>query len=426
MEFIDHVQFSKACAAWAADKRTSLGDFLIQLGWIGADDKQAVELLLERKRRKYGGDIPATLSASADSTLREAMRRSGVPEIRHSVDSLPAAEEGAPSPGRTDGPGPPPFNWLGVYREGALGQVWVGRDDRLNRTVALKVIRADRASHPDARRRFLREAQVTGQLEHPNIVPVYELGQRPEDGQPFYAMRLLGGETLQEVLARHHQARREGRFDPVERRRLLGHFLDVCNAVAYAHARGVLHRDIKPHNVMLGPFGETLVLDWGLAKVLDGPGGAEATESTDLPLRPRVELPAPPISDVVIGTPAYMSPEQAAGAFHRLGTPSDVYNLGATLYHILTGEAPFRGGIDLPDILVRVGAGDFPRPRQVNRDVPRPLEAICLRAMARRPEDRYPSARDLATDLERWLADEPVAAYPESWMHRLVRRWLRF
>ena len=156
-----------------------------------------------------------------------------------------------------------------LHAEGGLGRVWIARDADLNRDVALKELKPSPASHPEASRRFVKEAQVTGQLEHPNIVPVYELGHRPEDNQPYYTMRFVHGQTLRDAVADYHRRRRSGHDDPVEWLRLLQAFVSICNAVSYAHSRGVIHRDLKPDNVLLGAFGEVLVLDWGLAKTSD-------------------------------------------------------------------------------------------------------------------------------------------------------------
>src|SRR5262249_24470943 len=163
------------------------------------------------------------------------------------------------------------------HATGGIGRVWLARDASLGRDVALKELRPERAGQPAVWARFLREAQVTGQLEHPGIVPIYELGRRPQDNQPFYTMRFVRGRTLAEAVATYHQRRARGEAGPLELRDLLVAFVGVCNAVAYAHSRKVLHRDLKPANVVLGDYGEVMVLDWGLAKVAghpDGEGGA--------------------------------------------------------------------------------------------------------------------------------------------------------
>jgi serine/threonine-protein kinase len=196
----------------------------------------------------------------------------------------------------------------------------------------------------------------------------------------------------------------------------------VCNAVAYAHSRGILHRDLKPANVMLGPYGETLVVDWGLAKPI-GTAGAEKF-SDEVTLRPSsASGPTPTQMGQAMGTPAYMSPEQAAGRLDRLGPPSDVYSLGAVLYVLLTGQSPFPDK-EVGPILQQVQRGDFPPPCQVQRAIPAALNAVCLKAMALQPEARYATARALANEVEHWLADEPVQAYREPLRQR-AGRWAR-
>ena len=302
--------------------------------------------------------------------------------------------------------------------------------------MALKEIQPcyEASEREDQRARFMLEAEITGNLEHPGIVPVYSLG-RNADGRPYYAMRFIRGESFSVAIKRFHQGRGEpGGATPTRPRPLLGvefqqlirRFLDVCDAMDYAHSRGVLHRDLKPANVMLGRYGETLVVDWGLAKFIgrddiipapaDGdaePSFSEATVTTSGDTQP----------GTTIGTPAYMSPEQACGDIEKLGPASDVYSLGATLYEILTGHVPFPDK-KLPAVVEKILKGDFPPPRTVEPAIPAALEAICLKAMAGEPARRYPSVRALAQDLEHWLADEPVAAYPEVRLERLGR-WLR-
>jgi len=212
-------------------------------------------------------------------------------------------------------------------------------------------------------------------------------------------------------------------FDSLEFRQLLGRFIDVCNAIEYAHSRGVLHRDLKPGNIMLGKYGETLVVDWGLAKAKERSEPCQQSDEHTLQPRSGSGSAATQMGSA-IGTPAYMSPEQALGQLDKLGPASDVYSLGATLYSVLTGEVPFSMKSDVGDVLRRVQSGDFPRPRAVLSAIPSPLEAICLKAMALCPSDRHSSPQALADDVERFLADEPICAYAEPLSVR-TRRWLR-
>jgi hypothetical protein len=253
-------------------------------------------------------------------------------------------------------------------------------------------------------------------------VPVYGLGH-DADGRPYYAMRFVRGDSLKEAADRFHAdeaLKKNPGARNLELQKLLRRFLAVCDAIGYAHQRGVLHRDIKPSNVILGKHGETLVVDWGLAKAVGVP---EDTPTDERTLRPSsASGSADTLPGSALGTPAYMSPEQAAGELDRLGPRSDVYSLGATLYYVLAGRSPFEG--DVADVLRAVQAGDVRPVRQSAAWVDPALEAVCLKAMARRPEDRYASARALAMDVERWLADEPVTAYAEPWRRRLSR-WER-
>ncbi len=301
--------------------------------------------------------------------------------------------------------------------------MFVALDGELNREVALKQILDHHADDPASRQRFLAEAEITGGLEHPGIVPVYGLGTYA-GGRPYYAMRFIRGDSLKEAIDRFHAEPKPGR-DPgrrsLELRKLLRQFIDVCNAIDYAHSRGVLHRDIKPGNIIIGKHGETLVVDWGLAKAVDR---AETSRDADERLlRPSLSSgSAETLPGTALGTPAFMSPEQACGDLDRLGRHSDVYSLGATLYGLLTGKPAFEG--EIGEVLRKVGRGEFPRPRLADPTVDPALEAVCLKAMALKPEDRYSTARAMADDVERWTADEPVTAWREP-LARRARRWAR-
>jgi serine/threonine-protein kinase len=325
---------------------------------------------------------------------------------------------------RTDGAlsGETRFRVLRRLAGGGLGEIYVAQDQELNREVALKESKSDRAHTPQRQARFLFEAEITGRLEHPGIVPVYSLNYH-SDGRPYYAMRLIRGETLDEKIKQFHAANakadRHASAKALELRGLLNHFIDVCDAIEYAHSRGILHRDIKPRNIMVGPYGETVVVDWGLAKVM-GETDSASDSSEELLCPSRTADHDPTQLDSRLGTPRYMSPEQAAGKGSNVGPRSDVYGLGATLYHLLTDRAPFDGD-DGSQILSQVRRGELPRPRQVRPDVPRSLEAICQKAMALDPGDRYSSPRKLADDLNHWLADEPVSAWIEPWSAKASR-----
>jgi len=312
---------------------------------------------------------------------------------------------------------------LRFHAAGGLGRIFVAEDTELNREVALKLIKDESLASSDNRHRFELEAEITGRLEHPGVVPVYGFGLGRE-GRPYYAMRFIRGEPLADAIDRFHSGRekREPGEQVLELQKLLRSFLVVCETAAFAHSRGVIHRDLKPANVMLGRYGETLVVDWGLAKPVVTQD--EGVQADDEPIRP-------PAADelnqsrqgTTKGTPAYMSPEQALGKWNVVGPASDIYSLGAILYTLLTGRLPFEASTVMETIEL-VSAGQFPPPRQVAADVPPALEAICLKAMHLEPSRRYQTALELAADIEHWLADEPVSAWHEPMMVRL-RRWAK-
>jgi eukaryotic-like serine/threonine-protein kinase len=315
---------------------------------------------------------------------------------------------------------------LWLHATGGLGEIFAAQDTDLHRRVALKQIQKMHATNPHSRERFVAEAEITGNLEHPGIVPVYGLGTDAV-GRPYYAMRFVQGEALSTAIHRFH-AGLEVDFMGSEFRWLLRRLMDVCNPIAYAHSRGILHRDLKPGNIMLGSFGETLVMDWGVAKVISRCESGESipdgthTLANSPDAHRQTENSALTLDGEAVGTPAFMSPEQAAGRLDGLGPASDVYSLGATLYVMLTDQAPFSG--DGEQILEDVRHGRLAPPRAVKPTVPKALEAICLRAMALEPSSRYGSATALAEDIERWLADDAVVAWNDPWSDRL-RRWVR-
>jgi serine/threonine protein kinase len=308
------------------------------------------------------------------------------------------------------------------HARGGLGEIHTAHDKELHREVAIKRIHASHAHDAEIRRRFLLEAAVTARLQHPGVVPVYSLTE-DASGAPCYAMRFIEGESLHEAVERFHKTpwRARGRGErALELRQLLGRFIGVCNTVAFAHSRGILHRDLKPGNIMLGKYGETLVVDWGLAR------GFEQAEKEGAPVESAERSASTEASTMMgraMGTLPFMSPEQAAGRWDVIGPASDIYSLGATLYTILCGTPPIHGA-DEAGMKERAIRGDYKRPRQQRPDIPRALEAICLKAMALPIDGRYSSALELAQDVEHWLADEPVAARRETPLER-AGRWAR-
>jgi eukaryotic-like serine/threonine-protein kinase len=338
----------------------------------------------------------------------------------------------------TDGRAPPSSSRylpIRVHAVGGIGQVWLVHDTDLGRDVALKELQTVRAQNPSIAARFLREARITGMLQHPGIVPVYEVapGQPGADGRaepPFYTMRFVQGRTLTDAARAYHAKRAAGTAGLLDLAALLNTFVSVCNTVAYAHSRGVIHRDLKGENVVLGDFGEVMVLDWGFAKVLGQPEDLEpGTRNAELQADDTLSSVSPSeltfhsLAGQVLGTPAYMAPEQAAGRLDQIDCRTDVYGLGAILYEILTGRPPFIG-TDPRDVLRQAREKDPPRADVVCAGVPPALAAVSRRALARDPNNRYPLATDLGREVQRWLADEPVTVYHESPRARL-RRWAR-
>jgi eukaryotic-like serine/threonine-protein kinase len=429
--FINQDNLVSVLEARARGKTGALADDLEKLGHLDTEQRESVEALVTLHLKKNGDDVEQSLAAvhPGSSTLVK-LAGVGDPDIHATLTHLGSArtepEDGGgvtPGVGTTSADGRR-FRVLRPHAQGGLGAVYIALDEELHREVALKQILEQHADDTIARQRFLLEAEITGGLEHPGIVPVYGLGHH-RDGRPYYAMRFIKGDSLKEAIAAFHvdpalKADRDART--LARQKLLRRFLDVCNAIDYAHGRGVLHRDLKPANIIVGRYGETLVVDWGLAKAV---GAAELASDAENPplLPPSASGSANTLPGIALGTPAYMSPEQASGDIGRLGPRSDVYSLGATLYCLLTGQAPFVSR-DLLAVIQSVIKGEFPPPHSLDGTIPAALEAICLQAMATRPEDRYGSPRELADDIERWIADARVSAYRETVWERLGR-WSR-
>lgn len=321
---------------------------------------------------------------------------------------------------------------------GGLGDILVVEDQGLQRTVVIKQLQPRWRGSVRAREAFLREVELTSYLEHPGVVPIHSTGTTAS-GLPCYSMRYVQGETLNQAIARFHIA---ADFRSTDFRDLLNHFSSVCRTIAYAHSRGIIHRDLKPDNIMIGPFGETLVLDWGLAKRVSGAesvdhGGSHAAgagASTTAPAGAggdslHVSISREQESQAandrtmlgdVIGSPAYLSPEQARGANDQVGIAADIFGLGAMLYSLLTGAAPFRS--ESTGESVRLAAQvRFTAPAKLIPSVPKQLNAICCKAMQALPGNRYKDAIEFARDVDNWLAGEPVSAMKDSAARRFTR-----
>ena len=418
-ELIDRTQFADVCAGWALQTNQLLADLLEERGWITADDRREVERRVARKLKRHRGDAHATLGAVAESAAREVLANVGAAPINESLHRLAPATgyvvvETLVKPEARHSR----YSITRLHGKGGLGNVWVARDVDLNREVALKEMKPGISVKPEMCRRFLKEAQITGQLEHPNIVPVYELARRMEDDEPFYVMRFVRGETLGQAITKHHADRNTGRSAAgLGPHRLLSAFVVVCQATAYAHDRGIIHRDLKPDNIALGDFGEVIVLDWGLAKSIDRP------DDQGLPPVELSEETVTPVTHGLCGTPGFMAPEQAEGRHDLVDARSDIYALGCILFQILTGKFPVPGQT-LQDWVRNTIEGTVQSARELNPAVAPALEAICNRARARRREDRYASALELAKDIQRYMADQAVSVYRDGPATRALR-WAR-
>jgi serine/threonine-protein kinase len=424
LDFVTKDALIRAMNDWLLDKNKPLDAILRDRGDIRADELKHLAALVDFHLKRHGNDPAQSLAAlsSVASDLRKEL--AAVPDEAVQQSLLHVKDESnsirtIAAPPRT-GNQPLRYRILRPHAKVGLGEVFIAEDTELGRSVALKEIQARFADDAMSRSRFVLEAEVTGGLEHPGIVPVYGLGTYA-DGRPFYAMRFIKGDNLQDAIARFHN--NSPCFDSLEFRKLLQRFIDVCNAIAYAHSRGVLHRDLKPGNIMLGNYGETMVVDWGLARLAGDRGGVPTENTDEAFLQPRSggESSAT-VQGELLGTPAYMPPEQAEGRWDLLGVSSDVYSLGATLYELLTGRAPFHGSRE--EILASVRRGEFQLPRQIRAAVPRALEAVCLKALALNQANRFESAQELAKEIERWLADEAVRAWKEP-INVRARRFLK-
>jgi serine/threonine protein kinase/formylglycine-generating enzyme required for sulfatase activity len=428
MNFIHQDDLLEAMGIWFLDRQKSLGEILTERLAISPKDWALLDTMVRESQARQG---PPVRSNGQDGPIAPARPREAIAaaerELAEHTTEPPHERDTEATVDWSDRPaanGNERYLLVRPHAKGGIGKVSVAFDVQLNREVALKELLDEHREKRDSRTRFLLEAEVTARLEHPGIVPVYGIGLGTS-GEPFYVMRFIKGESFKDAVQRFHKdcggrALCSGQSS-LRFQQLLRRFVDVCYTIEYAHSRGVIHRDLKPSNVIVGKYGETLVVDWGLAKCVGK--NEQRILQDEATIRPSSRSGSTDtIAGLAVGTPAFMSPEQAEGETSRVGFASDVYGLGATLYYLLTGQNPIMDR-EVTTALKHARRGDFVRPRQVNPAVPLPLEAICLKAMAYRAEDRFDSPRMLAHDLELWLAGEPVSAYPEPWWLKL-RRWV--
>ncbi|MBL7646314.1 MAG: protein kinase [Candidatus Hydrogenedentes bacterium] len=433
---VSPAQLMDAAGAWATDPSRDIPTRLVESNALESKDRELLERLVSEAVAAHNGDSAAALeSFGGEDSIRDSflgtirLTDSGTVELSSAPEvTIPLKHEKPDEvPGVIENSGR--YTHQSEHARGGMGRILMVHDEYLGRDIALKELlphmgssgggesaepgTAAVPSAPSPVRfsgaviaRFLQEARITGQLEHPSIVPVYELGHR-KDGALYYTMKLVRGKSLSKAIREAGSLR--------ERLMLLPHFIDLCNAIAYAHSRHVVHRDIKPANVMVGEFGETVVLDWGLAKARRGHDAhADVIEKSIMSMNlGSAASSAKTNYGQLIGTPAYMPPEQALGHTDQIDERSDIYSLGVVLYEILTGRLPFKKKT-IKELISSVIYEEPMGILKVEPRVPLELAAICERAMRKSPNERYNTAKELADDVTRFQSGALVDAYVYS------------
>jgi len=354
-------------ASQHVDSSKPLAEVLVECGAITAETRRSIEILLKQHVATHGDDPQQSLLSLASPTVSSAD-----PPIAETVTFAPATKGGKPA-SKSFGD----YEIIALIAEGGMGVVYKARQTKLNRIVALKMIKSGELADEEQVERFYSEAKAAAKLDHPGIVPVYEVGK--QNGQHFFSMAFVAGTSLRE------RVKNDGPFSP---KRAVEILKTVAEAAQFGHDNGIIHRDIKPHNILLDESGSPRVTDFGLAKH----GDSEMT-----------------VAGQVMGTPSYMPPEQAEGKQDEIGAVSDVYSLGATLYYLLTGRPPFQAA-SKSETLRQVIITEPVPPRRLNPDIPRDLETICLKCLRKERSGRYSTAQDLSDDLGRWLENKPIVA----------------
>ncbi len=427
-QLVDERKLEKALSDWTIHGCEPLLDHLVTTGVIASSDSEALDAKVTACLGQLTSEGSPDVSAGADDYSVTV-----VPLNQLDLNGRAATLLGVSSPLASQHTQQfrrftEDYTLLRKLGQGGLGIVWLARDNSLSRYVAIKEVTEAAQHNPTAISRFRREAVITGRLEHPSIVPVHQYAEDLETGRTFYAMRFLGKRTLQDAIAEYHERRESEDHDPMLLHHLLSAFVSVCQAIAYAHSKDVVHRDLKPENVALDGFGQVIVLDWGLAKLI---GEADLLDDLPSDFGHSEERSDQTVAGQVMGTPMYMSPEQATGRIDEIDERTDVYGLGAILFAILTGYAPHElshrslsSQSKMGELLTAIVSHPTPRPSDLNPEVVPELDAICSRALAKKRYARYESASDLAEDVQRWMAGEPVSSYDAPWQKR-AQRWVR-
>jgi serine/threonine protein kinase len=427
--YITMEQFFEAAAVWNREPKRELGEILVEKKFLDEVERFNIQGIVEDRLRRQGG---------VDNTLSFIIESGSVPQgdalpedWQDKIDAITQVISDKTSPNPPNF-GTPEAN-RGIHRyiirkslgHGGQGYVWEAIDTELNRRVAIKNIVPSLSSDPLHQELLIDEARKTGKLGHPGVPPVFDIG-KDADGKPFFTMQLISGGKLSETYdnLKYESISRSDFVNQI--RPLLRHLIAACNTVEFAFDKeAVIHRDLKPANIMVNRYGETVVMDWGMGKIISDSSqiNDDASSVLFIPITQGSSSEERTSVGTIKGTAAFMSPEQARAENDKLDHRTDVYGLGAILYWILTGQAPHKRTRDaLPDIQ----KNRFPTPSQArpSLSIPPEIEAICLKAMASEPEDRYQKAGQMAADLENFIAGEPVVALPDN-LPRKTERFLR-
>lgn len=416
-------QFLECAVVWNKDPKREIGEILVEKKFLDETERFNIHGIVEDRVRRLGG-LENSLSFAIDNgSVPDAqdLPQEWADRLNRDTKIIPPRESSSGSLVANR------YQLRNELGQGGQGIVYEADDLELGRRVAIKKVRQEYEDDPNAIGGLIEEARNTSRLDHSSIVPVYDVN-KDERGKPLFAMRLIRGERLSDVIDRidYKQLNRSKYLNAI--RPLIRHLIDVCNAVQYAFDdNNVIHRDIKPDNIMIDRYGDTVLMDWGMGKSVND--SSQLDEQASIFFRPSLfdsdSGSERTRAGTIKGTMHYMSPEQAQGLVKKIDHRTDIYLLGATLYKTLVGKTPYRMEQGkFFEMLQRARKNEFEAPRSANAMVPKELEAICLKAMATEPNDRYQRAETLAQDLENWIAGEPVTALPDGLM-RKTERWLK-